>query len=458
MQLKDALALGEREVVAFVGGGGKTTAMFLLAAELTRAGRRVVTTTTTRIFASQIALAPYHIAASASDAETTSWVQQALGQQLHVLVTGATTEGNKAAGIAPLLVDALHTLDEVDAVLVEADGSRMRPFKAPAAHEPVLAATTTLLVPVVGIDVVGKPLNDEHVHRAGRVAELAHAAPGAPVTPEIVARVLAHSAGGMKGRPPTARAIALINKVENEAQRLSAETLAQALLQFDALDAAAIGALRRGASPVSGVWQRVAAVILAAGGSTRMEGRVKQLLPWGDATLVRNAVESARAAKVSEIIVVTGNRADEVQPQVAETGARLAHNPDWASGRASSVRAGLAALGPKTAAAIFINADQPFLSAEVIDRVIEAFTRTRAPLVVPVYDGKTGSPVLFARELFSELCALEGEQGGRDLLARHRARMAQIEMSDRRAALDVDTPQEYAAALAAYERQRGRGA
>ena len=176
--------------MSLVGGGGKTTAMFRLAEELVAQQRRVVTTTTTRIFAAQIKLAPFHILASDRE-QTLRDLRAALKEHPHVLVIGAANEEGKAFGVEPSLVDEMIGLDEVDVVIVEADGSRMRPFKAPGEHEPVVPASTTLLVPVVGIDALGVPLDEEHVHRPERAAALAGASLGASVEPEIIARVLA---------------------------------------------------------------------------------------------------------------------------------------------------------------------------------------------------------------------------------------------------------------------------
>ncbi len=445
MQLARALQIQPKEVIAFTGGGGKTTAMFRLAAELAAEGKRVVTTTTTRIFAAQLQLAPQHRTVG-DPAQALAETQAVLRETPHLLLTGATNREGKAFGIAPEFIAPLLALDEVDAILVEADGSRMRPLKAPADHEPVVPFVTTLLVPVVGIDAVGAPLDDEHVHRAERVAELLEVPPGTPLTAEHIARLVGHPRGGLKGKPAHARVVPLINKVEDAAQRDRAGTIADALLKMDAIDAVTLGAVRRAADPVVAVRTRVAAVILAAGGSTRMQGKVKQLLPWGQGTLVQNAVRTAERANVSEIVVVTGNHAAEVANQVEGTAARLVHNPDWATGRASSVRAGLAALSPKIAAAVFINADQPFLTPAVIDAVSERFAATLAPVVVPTYEGTRGSPVLFARELFGELAAQRGDHGGRELLVKHRARLERVEIADARAATDIDTPEEYAAA------------
>lgn len=441
------MAVRDKDVVAFVGGGGKTSAMFRLAQELTAQGKRVVTTTTTRIFTAQIKLAPQSLRIE-NDVLDLDEVRARLARNPHLLVVGATTGEGKALGVAASVVDALIAMDEVDAVLVEADGSRMRPFKAPAEHEPVIAASTTVLVPVVGIEIVGKPLDSEHVHRAELVADLLGKEIGTIVEAADVARVIGDAKGGLKNKTPPARVIPLINQAETSEQLALAQSIATELVKNDAIAAVAAGAVRNDESPITRVTSRVSAVILAAGGSTRMRGATKQLLPWNGTTMVRNAIRVAKQAQVAEIIVVTGNQHERIEREIGlMEGVRCAHNPEWASGRASSVRRGIDNQNPHSSAAIFINADQPFLTPVVINAIVEKFFETRAPIVVPLYGGKTGSPVLFARELFGELSALQGEQGGRDILQNHAQMLARVHIADERAAMDLNTPEDYAAAL-----------
>lgn len=447
MNLTAALQVQSKEVIAFVGGGGKTTAMFRLAQELAAQGKRVITTTTTRIFASQIQLAPRHIFVTDAD-EGLEAARTALRAQPHILLIGAATDEGKALGIAPELAARLIALDAVDAVLVEADGSRMRPFKAPAEHEPVIPAVTTLLVPVVGIDAVGAPLDSEHVHRAERAAALLGVPLGAILTPAHLAAVITHPQGGLQFKPPHARVTPLINKVENAERQAAARDLAWRMLAHASIGAVAVGAVKDAANPVREVWQRAGAVILAAGGSTRMGGSPKQLLPWGEGTLVRHAVRVARSAPLADVVLVTGNRAPEVAAQAQGLGARAVYNPDWATGIASSVRTGIQALAPNCAAALFINADQPFLTADVIETILRKYAETLAPIVVPVYDGKRGSPVLVVRALFDEWSRLEGDRGGRALLDKHAAQIAEVEIRDAQAGWDIDTPEEYRTAVA----------
>jgi probable selenium-dependent hydroxylase accessory protein YqeC len=236
--LADALGVTRDEIVALVGGGGKTAAMFRLAREIVDRGERALTTTTTHIFAAQIAVAPTHVVAA--DA-TQANLAAALAAHRHVLVVGATDAGSgRAGGVSLDLFARLRAWCPGVCIVNEADGSRMRPFKAPAAHEPVIPAETTLVVPVVGADVFGKPLDGEHVH----VSALSGAPPGTPVTPEIVAGVLAHPAGGRKGVPAGARIVVLINKVESLPDRKPARETAERLLREGAIHAVVLTHLR----------------------------------------------------------------------------------------------------------------------------------------------------------------------------------------------------------------------
>lgn len=253
MNVADALGVTGDDVVALVGGGGKTTAMFRLAREMVEHGGRAITTTTTKIFAAQIALAPAHVAAADATQER---VSAALVVHGHVLVIGATDPGTgKADGVSLDLFVRLRAWCPGACILNEADGSRMRPFKAPSEHEPVIPVETTLVVPVVGADVFGKTLDADHVHRPELVSALSGAPLGTPITPEIVARVLTHPDGGLKGVPVRARVIALINKVESLPDQTPARETAERLLRNPAIHSVVLANLR-GKDPVLDVCTR----------------------------------------------------------------------------------------------------------------------------------------------------------------------------------------------------------
>lgn len=452
MNLSRALRVQPKDVLAFVGGGGKTTAMFRLAGELAAQGQRVVTTTTTRIFVAQIDLAPRHLIHP--DRQPVQQLIASLARELsvhpHILVTGESDYRiGKAFGVAPEVVDAISSMPEVDAVLNEADGARMRPFKAPAEHEPVVPQSTTLLVPVVGIDVLGRPLTDAYVHRANRVAELAGVKPGSKVAPDIVAAVLTHPAGGLKGRPPGARLVALLNKVENARQLAGAHELAERLLACHMIDAVAVGAVQR-QEPVREVWGRVAAVILAAGGASRF-GAPKQLLPWHGGTLLSQVADTALASGADPVIVVLGHQADACRAALGDRPVKLVTNPAWQQGQSTSLRAGLDALPNNIAAAVFPLADQPGITSATIDALIARHRATLAPVVWPEYDGQRGNPVLFDRAVFPQLSRLSGDTGGRAVLQAYAAQVERVPVSDPGILFDIDTPDDYTKAKDAAE-------
>lgn len=443
MNLSHALRIRRKEVVALVGGGGKTSAMFRLGDELAARGWRVIMTTSTHIGADQATGAPHVIRLLHElplPAKKRILAQAA--DRSPVLVVGAINpQTNKAEGLASTVIDMLTAATGVDAVIVEADGARTLPFKAPADHEPVIPDSTTLVVPVVGIDVVGQPLDDVHVHRPGRVAALTGAVEGRPVALEHIAQVLTHMQGGLKGVPERSRVVPLVNKAETPAQQVTARALADLLLRAPRIEAVAIGAMQSD-DPVHTVQGRVAAIVLAAGESRRF-GRLKQLLPWGDDdTLLGHAVDVALASRAQPVVVVLGCRADACRQAVASRPVQVVLNPNWMEGQSGSLRAGLASLPSNVSAALFHLADQPQVTPAVMDALIERHANTLAPVVFPEYQGRRGNPVLFDRVTFSELERLSGDTGGRPvLMAYDRAGQVQhVTVDEPGVLLDIDVP------------------
>jgi len=183
----------------------------------------------------------------------------------------------------------------------------------------------------------------------------------------------------------------------------------------------------------------VGGVVLAAGRSTRLDAEFpKQLLAVDSEPMARRVVRAALGSRLAEVVVVLGHRAADVGSVLAGLGVRTVENPDHADGQSTSVRAGLAALSPSMAAAMFLPADQPLLTSSTIDRLIAAWEASPDAIVVPARGGRRGSPVLFGRELFSELEALRGDVGGRALLPRHEDRIVTVEV-DAAELDDVDT-------------------
>lgn len=228
MQLAEALGVGPGDVVALVGGGGKTSALYRLGHELAgRTGVAVVLAGTTR-FTPPERGEPPHL--TVLDAAAPPDAAPPDGPWPMTMTTGHGSKG-RLLPVSVEWVDALHARRPQWVIVLEADGSAMRPFKTPAAHEPVIPASATLVVPVVGIDAAGRPLDDTHVHRAQIVSSLTGTAMGGTVDERIIADTLCHPDGGRKGVPPGARWVPLINKADTAERLARAETLA-ALLQL----------------------------------------------------------------------------------------------------------------------------------------------------------------------------------------------------------------------------------
>jgi molybdenum cofactor cytidylyltransferase len=196
----------------------------------------------------------------------------------------------------------------------------------------------------------------------------------------------------------------------------------------------------------------IAAIVLAAGASTRM-GRPKLtlLMPDGRA-LVRLAVEQILAAGLDETVVVLGGDAEAVSAALAGLPVRTLVNPRYAEGQSTSLRAGLDALRPGTDAAVVALGDQPLPDPDIIRRLVAAFRATGRPIAVPVYRDGRGNPVLFATALFGELRAVTGDRGGRGVIARDPARVAEVAI-DLPMPPDIDSPDDYEAARRVGEPQ-----
>lgn len=210
----DAL-LRSRELVAFVGAGGKTTLMLGLAAQLTAQGRTVVVTTTTKMSFGEVRPLLPGLLSSAPAA-----VESALAESGPVLLL-VSADGPKVGGPPPGDVDRIFRETSVEYLLVEADGAQRRPLKAPALHEPVIPSAATLVVIVAGAHALGVPIADA-AHRPELVAELTGRHLGDPVTPEVVATVVGHPAGGLRGVPPGARAVVAITGISGHEPRIGA--------------------------------------------------------------------------------------------------------------------------------------------------------------------------------------------------------------------------------------------
>lgn len=424
--------------VAFVGAGGKSTAMFQLARELSPP---VIVSATSHLGVWQIPLVDKH-----SILRTKGDFQKFSPKGI-ILVT-SEIEGDRTNGLDFEAISWLHEFCENNAIplLIEADGSREKPLKAPGKHEPPIPDFVQMVVVVAGLNGLGKPLDEVTVHRPEIFANLSGLRLGDKITPEALIRVLTHPEGGLKNIPPNAFRKPLLNQADTPGLRAQANAMAKGLLP--AYHSVVVASLKE--ESIHALREPIAGIILAAGEAKRF-GRPKQLLDWRGEPFVRAVAKTALASGLAPVIVVTGAYADQVQAAVQDLPVQIAHNPDWDSGQASSIRAGVGPLpasppnpsdlGEGVGGAVFLLADQPQVTPTILQALMEKHAATLDPIIAPMVLDRRANPVLFDRVAFPDLMKLEGDVGGRGIFSKHR--VTYLTWHDDAMLLDVDTPEHY---------------
>lgn len=452
MDLARALRIKTGESVAFTGAGGKTTAMFRLARALPPP---VLLTTTTRMSLSQAALADRHLIIS-SDADLP--FSELARLEGVTLLSGEITLDGHLTWLSEKMLRSLYGWATQNGVslLIEADGARQLPLKAPAEHEPVIPEFINCTVVLAGLSALGNPLGEKWVHRPERFAQLAGMQIGQAIGPEALVKVLSSPFGGLKGIPPNSRRLVLLNQADTDELQAIAHQLASSLLRvYDGVIMASLDPFAAASrkeqienkvvqqtsqARIYAIHERVAGVILAAGGSQRM-GRPKQLLSWRDKALIQHVVEAALQAELAPVIVVIGDASEQVAKALEGYPVQLVYNPDWASGQSTSLRTGVRLIPPNVGAAVFLLADQPLISVTLIRALVETHASSLAPVVAPLVDGQRGNPVLFDRETFPDLLEIRGDIGGRAIFSKHKIEW--VQWHDPRILLDVDNEGDY---------------
>lgn len=441
MNLRRALRLSETACINLVGAGGKTSALFALA----RLYPRALVGATTHLGAWQLAWAQNIV--DVGNPQGTRVLAGEFAPGVSLFYKGI--ENQRAGGIPPESLKILHTQSIAHRIplILESDGARGCPLKAPAAHEPALYLAANAVVVCAGLSALGLPLNETHVHRPQIFAQLSGLAMGAAINPQAIAAVLKHPQGGLKDIPAEMRRICLLTQADTPVRIAAARRIAENLLPaYHAVIIANLPLPNAAQTPqVHACFEPVGAVILAAGGSTRMGGDTpKPLLLWRGKPLVRHAAESALNAGLSPVRVVVGAHAPAVRSALAGLPLEIVENPHWQDGQSTSIRAALKGL-PDVGALIFMPADQPQTPATLLRALMDLHAQTLAPVLAPIVDGARTTPTLFDRETFTALNALRGDVGGRAIFGNYPP--TYLPWHDFSLLLDVDTPEDYARLL-----------
>ncbi len=445
MEILKALRITELTRLAFVGSGGKTTAMFQLAYQIKP---KVFVCASTHLGREQLSLANQHFFYDRPGQYQVSDFQDMTGV---ILFTGPLVEnGERTDGLKPdILLELKSIADALNIpLLIEADGSRRLPLKAPAEHEPAIPVWVNTIVVVMGLSALGKPLNSQWVHRKEIFSNLTGLQPDEEIKINNLLDLLVHPQGGLKNIPSGARKIALFNQADTSILQASVGTIIPKLL--DVFDAGLVSSLQASpltsepepgsTAPIYAVYEPVAAIILAAGGANRYGG-VKLVLPWRGKPLIRHVAENAIQAGVSKLIVVLGSTINPIQEALSDLPVEFVLNTDWDQGQSTSLKRGLNALSDHFGAAIFLLGDQPQIPSSLLVSLIESHRHSLAPITAPLVNGKRSNPVIFDRSTFSNLQELQGDTGGRAIFSKYQ--LEWVNWNDDRILLDIDTPQDY---------------
>jgi len=211
-----------------------------------------------------------------------------------------------------------------------------------------------------------------------------------------------------------------------------------------------------------------AAIILAAGSSSRMGGgRHKLLLPLHDRPVLAHVLNAVLASQARPVVVVLGHQAEQFRANIASyithPDLSIIENPHYLQGMSTSMRLGIQTLqingytkyaGEEVDSALVLLGDQPLISAQDIDTLIATYRTTGKKIISPTYEGKRGNPILFDASLFPELLEVTGDEGGRSVVEHHRYEMVTVEMGNPLANIDVDTWEAYQRVVEVWEHKQ----
>ena len=429
-------------VLSVVGGGGKTSLIFRIMEELTAVGKKVLITTTTHM-----AYEPDR--PFAEDGDMIS-IKQNLEECGYTIAASLDREIRKIGALSEEKLKEIKVL--ADVMLIEADGAKRYPLKVPASWEPVIWGQTDLVIAVAGMDAAGKPIQ-EVCHRPENVADFLGKEAEEKVAEEDIVRVVL-STEALKKCVYGREYRVLLNKADIPGKSQAAESIADRLEEQGIH--AAWGSLREKEYYICGKSEterkraaqmpskrvKLALIMLAAGNSRRF-GSNKLMyevdgVPMYQRTL-RMLQKAAERIPDSRIVVVTQPQYSEIIDVVKETGAEVLFNPKPERGIASSMQIGLE-IAKDADACLFTVSDQPWLTAETIIALYDAFQSENKGMACTVWGEKTGNPCIFSKKYYRKLMEITGDKGGKQIIKRYPEDVTYLKISDEREQQDVDVP------------------
>lgn len=186
---------------------------------------------------------------------------------------------------------------------------------------------------------------------------------------------------------------------------------------------------------------QVAGIILAAGESKRLGGKIKQLLPWQGKSLINFIIQTVGECNLSPIYIILGANVDQISPEIDISKVKIITNNKWVEGKGTSISLGIKSLPEQVNAAFIFVVDQPYLNTKLMKGLLDVYDLKKADIIAPYVHGIQSNPVLFNRSVFPELMKLKGEEGGRKVFKHYH--LEKLEWDDEKVLWDIDTLADY---------------
>ncbi|PKN85631.1 MAG: putative selenium-dependent hydroxylase accessory protein YqeC [Chloroflexi bacterium HGW-Chloroflexi-8] len=437
MKLSELDVFHSDDQIAWVGSGGKTSLIFSSIQELFDTA---VVTTTTHLATSQASLASQHIQFHQI---TDHFEENILSHQVTLFTGGSEEEEvDKLRGFLPNELQNLskYCFTNKIPLFIEADGARLKPIKAPAAHEPSIPDFVTKVCVVIGLEGLFKPLSEVNIHRPELFSVITGKLKNQVIDTEDIFKYLTSEDGGLKGIPTSSQKVLFLNQFDLIDDK--DEILVLALRCKTFYDHVFITSVNQDSHKLDiyAHFGKIGCILLAAGEAKRF-GFPKQLAMWENKSFIRTIIDKLLTTSLSPIFVILGAFSDIVYSELhGYANLNTLVNQDWKTGQASSVKLGINTLPHEVEAVIFLLVDQPQISIELINNLIISYAVSKKAIISYRFKGSNRHPVLFSKSLFSSLSKIEGNSGGRQLFETYPPEF--IEISDPIQSLDFDTPEE----------------
>ena len=431
--------------VSIVGAGGKTTLLYLLGNHLQEAGFKVLLTTTTIV---------YYPDSDENLNNLTFWGSKIIESEFkQEFKQGFEQDKRKIKGFEKVKMECFvknGRFNDFDFVVIEADGAKRMSIKAPNENEPVVIDFSDIVFGVVGLDSLGKAINEENTHRPAELIKIFNKDLGDIIDENDIKNLVLSENGLFKNSPDFAKKILVLNKADSAENLKSGEKIFDLLKneqkRLNKIDYLMISSLEKGKiHKVVNMFPKsmpeISIVVFAAGEGIRM-GAEKLMLEIDGISILDRVLNTVMSLESTEVILVYS--ADRVRELAEKHKIEiLIKNPEPERGMSSSLKLAIEKASTDSDAFMFFMGDQPFISKKTIGKLIGKWLEDTSRIIVPCFAGKKGNPVIFPSSFRKQLMEVTGDKGGREIINLNFDKIYFLEIEESIEGQDIDDPETY---------------